>query len=157
MLPHQVDLALGYSRDTPPAAPQRSTEGMGSLLAPEDASKPLGIQICQALDAIFEAFQMPEESALNGEDALAWCCEEAQKPTSPELLKNSVFGLMTPQEIKEFLLAPDQKMFVEIRQNTEKFLEELLEEPGIRAPSAAKVLWHLLGTVFALLPICWFV
>ena len=48
---------------------------------------------------------------------------------------------MKPEEIKSFVLAPDHKMFMEIRQNTEKFLKHL-ENPDKDVPWSVTLPLH---------------
>ncbi|CAK9023794.1 unnamed protein product [Durusdinium trenchii] len=100
---------------------------------------PMGIQICHAIDALFQLLTHEHEASKSvGRETLERCCQKAQK-TSDELLKSSIFGLMNPDEIKHFLLAADHQMWMEIRQNTEDFLNKLLKEPGIRVEDRPKV------------------
>ncbi|CAK9023796.1 unnamed protein product [Durusdinium trenchii] len=100
---------------------------------------PMGIQICHAIDALFQLLTHEHEASKRvGRETLERCCQKAQK-TSDELLKSSIFGLMAPGEIEDFLLAADHRMWMEIRQNTEEFLNKLLNEPGIRVEDRPKV------------------
>jgi len=110
---------------------QQSLQTDGPRLRPAGSSTPLGIHVCQTLDDIYRCFQTPEEA--NGDELLKACCQEARQPVADEHLKQSVFGLLTPEEIKDFLLAPDHRMWMEIRRETEHFLQ-LLDEPGTRVP-----------------------
>ncbi|CAE7337773.1 GIP [Symbiodinium sp. CCMP2456] len=111
-----------------------ATSAMASLRRPLNMDRsdiPAGIRICEALDEIYECFQTSKDAT--GDKLLKACCEEARQPAAHTRLKQSVFGLLEPEEIKEFLLAPDHQMWMEIKERTERFLH-LLDEPGIRVP-----------------------
>ncbi|CAK8992210.1 unnamed protein product, partial [Durusdinium trenchii] len=97
---------------------------VASLLDVSDQTVPLGIQICNACDTV--ALLLRDEVAKG--DALKLCCAQAQQEDSPELLKASIFGLMQPEEMKEFLQAPDHRLWLKIKSDTERFIE-LLKDP----------------------------
>ena len=93
----------------------------------DDPSTPLGIQICKAVDVIYSHLQCPESA--NGDADLEACCRAARRESAPVLLKQSIFGLMQPDDIKYFLTGEDHRMWIHIRDQTENFLK-LLEDPG---------------------------
>ncbi|CAE7841466.1 PRY3 [Symbiodinium necroappetens] len=92
---------------------------------------PIGIQICQACEKIYGFLQEPERS--NGDDLLEDLCRTAKLEGASPDLKNSIFGLMRPEDIKSFLQAPDHQFWQQIKQNTEEFIK-LLEDPGAAVP-----------------------
>ena len=102
----------------------------GSLI---DTSRPtpIGVQICQACQKIYDLLQEPERS--NGDDELEDLCRTARLETAPPDLKSSIFGLMRPEDIKSFLQAPDHQFWQQIKQNTEEFIK-LLNDPGAVLP-----------------------
>ena len=102
----------------------------GSLI---DTSRPtpIGVQICQACEKIYGFLQEPERS--NGDDVLEDLCRTAKLEGASPGLKSSIFGLMRPEDIKSFLLAPDHQFWQQIKQNTEQFIK-LLKAPGAAVP-----------------------
>ena len=89
-------------------------------------AKPLGLQVARICDELFR--KLPHVDA-----HLQRLCEVARKAQQPEL-KQSVFGLLAPAEIKHFLSSVDNSMWHEIMENTEKFLEDLRDKKKARAP-----------------------
>ena len=87
--------------------------------------KPLGLQISQICDKLYDMFSEPETDTNMGDEYLEGWCDFAQLPEADVMLKQSVFGLMTPGDIKHFLLAPDNKLWHKIIRTTEHFLERL--------------------------------
>ncbi|CAE7865670.1 PRY3, partial [Symbiodinium necroappetens] len=102
----------------------------GSLI---DTSRPtpIGVQICQACEKIYGFLQEPEKS--NGDDVLEDLCRTAKLEGASPGLKSSIFGLMRPEDIKNFLQAPDHQFWQQIKHNTEQFIE-LLKAPGAAVP-----------------------
>ena len=76
-------------------------------------------------DKIYHMFSEPEADTNMGDEYLEDWCNRAQRPGADAMLKQSVFGLMKPEEIKHFLLAPDNKLWHKIIRTTEHFLERL--------------------------------
>eukprot|EP00434_Breviolum_minutum_P030185 symbB.v1.2.026696.t1/scaffold2690.1/size72910/7 len=129
-----------------PASPEAMQDGspcrtVKNLLNLEDDSCPMGIKICKAVDKIYEHLKNPEAVA-DGDVELEACCREAHRKSADPLLKQSIFGVMQPSDIKHFLEAGDHKMWLYIKAKTEARLPladtsqeeflELLEKPGRR-------------------------
>jgi len=124
-----------------PASPETMQDGspcrtVKNLLNLEDDSCPMGIKICKAVDKIYEHLKNPEAVA-DGDVELEACCREAHRKSADPLLKQSIFGVMQPSDIKHFLKAGDHKMWLYIKAKTEEFLE-LLDNAG-KNPRKVKV------------------
>eukprot|EP00435_Cladocopium_sp_Y103_P022961 s50_g5.t1 len=95
------------------------------------SSMPMGLQICHVCDQIFQGLQEPK--TCNADELLQEWCKRAKMPGAISELPNSIFGLMEPAEIKNFLEAADHRMWNKIKTNTEEFIK-LLENPGRGVP-----------------------
>ena len=99
-----------------------------------DGAKPLGLQVSRRCDSLFKELQNPElfTDVDNHLDHLCRCREARQSDEA--VLRQSVFGLMEPQDIKLFLCAPDNKLWHEIIRQTEQFVWDLADDDKFRAP-----------------------
>eukprot|EP00439_Symbiodinium_sp_Y106_P021752 s1885_g2.t1 len=124
----EVKVALMEAATNSPSRSSASAATLQRLLQVSSSGMDaLGVRICQACDMIFQYLQEPEQG--NPDDALQQCCREARKQGAPDVLQNSIFGLMQPEDIKDFLQSPDHRLWFKIKQNTEHFVE-LLQQPG---------------------------
>ena len=87
---------------------------------------PLGLQISRECDRIYKLLlQQPEE----GDRLVRAWCKMASEASAPPLLRESVFGLMGSEDLKHFLLSPDNQMWHDVQGKTESFLSSL-DAPG---------------------------
>ena len=134
----EVKVALMEAESNSPSRYSASAATLKRLLQVSSGGMDaLGVQVCQACDMIFDYLQQPEEC--NPDEALEQCCREARKQGAPDVLQNSIFGLMPPKEIKHFLEAPDHRLWLEIKKNTEDFVK-LLRNPGKPVTERAKTM-----------------
>ncbi|CAE7342052.1 PRY3 [Symbiodinium sp. CCMP2592] len=133
--------AARSSQDPPPAGAQSSQEPefqLGVELVGVDKCAPPGIQICQACNAIFEGLTTSGEGSeahTRWQTTLRRICDKAKEDSQrSDVLKLSVFGLMSDENIEKFLLSTDHRRWKKIEEHTEHFLK-LLDAPGLEAPS----------------------
>eukprot|EP00435_Cladocopium_sp_Y103_P076075 s33_g75.t1 len=104
----------------------------------QEKDLPMGLKIKEVCDRLFRSLQNPEEDDGTADDELRAWCRQAKAGDAPSILKQSIFGLMTPDEIKHFLLSPDNNLWHEIAQFTEEFLQ-LLQKAPVSAYSAEEL------------------
>ncbi|CAE7566135.1 SHE10 [Symbiodinium sp. CCMP2592] len=88
---------------------------------------PIGLQISRACDQLYHFLVTPGSG--NADALLQHWQKMAREPNASALLKQSIFALLEPEDIKEFLLSPDNRLWHTILDRTERFLQ-LLEAEG---------------------------
>ncbi|CAJ1404628.1 unnamed protein product [Effrenium voratum] len=115
-----------------PVSPTSGRSPSQEALMSNNHSVPVGLQISRTCDRLFHAFCHPGE--LDADACLADWCRRAREATAPEVLQQSVFGLLYPDDIKKFLLSPDNKLWHDIMEKTEKFIQAIAAKEPAGSP-----------------------